>query len=309
MIRDVLSCAFKCDLTWTSFTLQVVQAGRRLYRPPGETLTIGQVVELTRDFIEAYQAHKNEPSVAALKNKVVRYNRHLRNLGLKDHQVERATSQNKFRNLMLLVYRANILLIWGALALPGTILHAPIFIPAKIYSKIKAKQALAASTVKVAAKDVIASWKVLFCLGATPVLYTVYAALATWAAWRQGCSPQTVRAMPFVVFCGLPFLAVSALKFGEAEMDVFKSLPPLFLSLLPGSQRELNNIKKERARLAQELTDMVERLKPKRKPMESAHSSALEDGPEDNATALKRRKVYGNGRLPSFSDHVSDGGN
>lgn len=74
-----------------------------------------------------------------LTDKVRRYNRKLRDLGLKDHQVERATTQRKLRNLLLLIYRSNLLLAWAILALPGVITHAPIFIPAKMYSKVKAK--------------------------------------------------------------------------------------------------------------------------------------------------------------------------
>jgi hypothetical protein len=67
------------------------------------------------------------------------YNRRLRDLGLKDHQIERATTQRKLRNLVLLIYRSGLLLAWAILALPGVITHAPIFIPAKMYSKVKAK--------------------------------------------------------------------------------------------------------------------------------------------------------------------------
>ena len=100
---------------------------------------MGQVVELTKRFIEAYQVYRDEPRVSALTEKIRNYNRKLRDLGLKDHQVERATTQRKLRNLLLLVYRSGLLLAWAILALPGVITHAPIFIPAKIYSKKKAK--------------------------------------------------------------------------------------------------------------------------------------------------------------------------
>lgn len=183
-----------------------------------------------------------------LTDKVRRYNRKLRDLGLKDHQVERATTQRKLRNLLLLIYRSNLLLAWAILALPGVITHAPIFIPAKMYSKVKAKgiylvtsiypckradfryhlaEALAASSVKIAARDVIATWKILFSLAATPALYIVYAILATWLAWRNGASSTVVKSMPALIFVIMPFFAMSSLKFGEAGMDVFKSVSSL----------------------------------------------------------------------------------
>lgn len=222
-----------------------------MYKSPGQQWTLGQVVELTKRFIEAYQVYRDEPRVIRLTDKVRRYNRKLRDLGLKDHQVERATTQRKLRNLLLLIYRSNLLLAWAILALPGVITHAPIFIPAKMYSKVKAKgiylvtsiypckradmrnhlaEALAASSVKIAARDVIATWKILFSLAATPALYIVYAILATWLAWRNGASSAVVKSMPALIFIIMPFFAMSSLKFGEAGMDVFKSVHPCLLT-------------------------------------------------------------------------------
>ncbi len=116
---------------------QVIQAGRRLYKAPGQHLSLGQVVELNKRFMEAYLVYQHEPRIVELRRKIIAYNRQLRNLGLRDHQVERATTQRRFRNLALLVYRSGLLLAWSVLALPGVILHAPI--PAKLYSHKKAK--------------------------------------------------------------------------------------------------------------------------------------------------------------------------
>jgi glycerol-3-phosphate O-acyltransferase/dihydroxyacetone phosphate acyltransferase len=120
-------------------TLMVVQAGRRLYKTPGQHWTLGQVVELNKRFIEAYLHYQDEPRIMALRDKIAAYNRRLRDLGLRDHQVERATSPRRLRNAALLLYRTGLLLAWAVLALPGVVTHAPIFIPAKIVSKIKAK--------------------------------------------------------------------------------------------------------------------------------------------------------------------------
>lgn len=122
-------------------TLMVIQAGRRLYKSPGQHWTLGQVVELTKRFIEAYQVYQDEPRIIALRSKVERYNRKIRDLGLPDHQIERATNPRRFRNAALLLYRSVLLMAWAILALPGVITHAPIFIPAKMYSKVKARRA------------------------------------------------------------------------------------------------------------------------------------------------------------------------
>lgn len=66
---------------------QLIQATRRLYKTPGQHLTLGQVVELNRRFLEGYTHFKDEPRVQKLKTDVIKYNRLLRDLGLRDHQV------------------------------------------------------------------------------------------------------------------------------------------------------------------------------------------------------------------------------
>ena len=66
--------------------MQLIQATRRLYRPPGQYLTLGQVVELNKRFIAGYEVYKDEPRLQELRERVKEYNTLLRHLGLKDHQ-------------------------------------------------------------------------------------------------------------------------------------------------------------------------------------------------------------------------------
>ena len=117
---------------------QIIQAARRLYVTPGQHLTLGQVVELNKRFLEAYMRFKDEPKVQKLKNDVLEYNRIIQNLGLQDHQVPGARKAG-WRTLGLLCYRVIVLFIWSILALPGVILNGPIFLTASIMSKKKAK--------------------------------------------------------------------------------------------------------------------------------------------------------------------------
>lgn len=72
---------------YASHPSQLVQAARRLYKTPGQHLTLGQVVELNKRFIEGYLHFEDEPQVQKVKADVIRYNRFLKDLGLKDHQV------------------------------------------------------------------------------------------------------------------------------------------------------------------------------------------------------------------------------
>ncbi|KAF8323193.1 glycerol-3-phosphate O-acyltransferase [Clavulina sp. PMI_390] len=243
-------------------TLMLVQAARRLYKTPGQHLTLGQVVELNRRFIEGYLHFKDEPEVQKVQADVIRYNRFLKDLGLKDHQVPRA-KQATWKTLGLLLYRAGLLAVWTSFALPGVILNSPIFIIASLYSRKKAKEALAASSVKVAGRDVLATWKILVSAGFAPILYIVYAIIAGVLAGRYDFSYKYRLWAPFITTAALPFLGYSALKFGEAGLDVFKSLRPLIISLLPGQQRSLNRLKAMREQLSVDVNNLINNFGPK----------------------------------------------
>jgi len=243
-------------------TLMLIQAVRRLYKTPGQYLTLGQVVELNRRFLKGYTHFKDEPRVQKLRTDVLKYNRLIRDLGIRDHQVPRAQKAS-WKTLGLLVYRLVLLIIWTSLALPGVILNGPMFILASIISRQKAKEALAASVVKVAGRDVLATWKILISLGIAPVMYTFYAVVATIVAVKANASLATRIWTPFLVILALPFMNYAALKFGEAGMDVLKSLRPLIVALIPGQQRSFDKVKAMRVRLSNEVADVINEFGPK----------------------------------------------
>jgi glycerol-3-phosphate O-acyltransferase / dihydroxyacetone phosphate acyltransferase len=83
-------------------------------------------------------------------------------------------------------------------------------------------EALAASVVKIAGRDVLATWKILISLGITPLLYGFYAFLATLVMYKANAPSQWLFWTPITVMIALPFIAYAALKFGEAGMDVLK---------------------------------------------------------------------------------------
>ncbi|KAL8291488.1 hypothetical protein RQP46_002466 [Phenoliferia psychrophenolica] len=242
-------------------TLMLIQATRRLYRPPGQHLTLGQIVELNKRFIAGYEVYKDEPRLKALMVRVGEYNTLLRHMGLKDHQIERV-ARPLWRSLILLLYRIGLFSAWGVLALPGVVLNAPIFIAATIISRRKAKEALAASTVKIKGNDVLATWKVLVALAGAPALYSVYAAGATVLAFRYELPLKYKIYAPVATMAGLPLIGYSALKFGEVGMDVYKSLRPLFLSVLPGNEKQLDHLRKLRAELQRDISLVVNEFGP-----------------------------------------------
>jgi glycerol-3-phosphate O-acyltransferase/dihydroxyacetone phosphate acyltransferase len=134
--------------------------------------------------------------------------------------------------------------------------------------------------VKVAGRDVLASWKVLISLGVAPVVYGFYAFLATAVAVRAGIPLKWRLSMPFLTLTVLPIMNYAALKFGEAGVDVLKwanlssvispgthkfhrSLRPLIVALIPGQQRSLDKLKAMRLRLANEVAAVINEFGPK----------------------------------------------
>jgi glycerol-3-phosphate O-acyltransferase/dihydroxyacetone phosphate acyltransferase len=68
----------------------------------------------------------------------------------------------------------------------------------------------------------LATWKVLVSLVVVPLTYLTYATTATVYAYKKDLVPGYRGWIPAVMFMVLPSLGYSALKFGEAGMDVFK---------------------------------------------------------------------------------------
>ncbi|KAK4703873.1 hypothetical protein P7C70_g2342, partial [Phenoliferia sp. Uapishka_3] len=279
-------------------TLMLIQATRRLYRPPGEHLTLGQTVSLTRRFTAGYEVYKDAPPVKHLQKRVAEYNTLLRHMGLKDHQIKgkpRPWSQS----LILLLWRFFILSVWSVFALPGVILNAPIFIACKIISKRKAREALAGSSVKLKGNDIIATWKILVAIGGAPALYTIYSIGAIFLAIELDLPLAYKIVAPIATWAGLPLIGYSALKFGEVGMDLYKSLRPLFLSLLPNDSKQLEDLRRMRINLRHEISDVVDEFGPKlfddfqasRRPSTAREAADRPPQETDAENALGRRGV------------------
>ena len=247
-------------------TLMVIQAVRRLYKPKGKQLPLPMIIELNRRLALGYQHYKDEPRVVNLKKEVTAYNQKLWLLGIRDHQVENAKLSTPVI-LFRLVYRLMKLALLTIGTLPGLILFAPVFVAAKAISIKKSREALAASTVKLQGRDVVATWKLLVAMVVSPLVYTFYALCLLWWAYEnrvQGWVPGWVplwTAFPlgYIVF---PMVTFAALRIGEIGMDILKSLPPLVLCLNPTSSNTLVKLRKKRVHLIHEVTELINTFGP-----------------------------------------------
>lgn len=117
-------------------------------------------------------------------------------------------------------------------------------------------------------------------MGAAPVLYSLYAVLATLVSIRAGAPMKWRIWTPFLTMAALPVLGYFALKFGEAGIDVlkcafcgclvdvdlrdyFRSLRPLVISLIPGQEKQLDKLKEMRRQLQKEVSDTIDEFGPK----------------------------------------------
>ncbi|KAG0648914.1 putative acyltransferase [Hyphodiscus hymeniophilus] len=247
-------------------TLMLIQAARRLYNPTGKKLPLPMVVELNRRLVKGYTHYKDDPRIIALKKSVLSYNKELRYVNLRDHQVEYA----KFsipKVIFLLFYRLLKISVLSIGVLPGLVLFGPVFVASKIISIKKSKEALAASTVKLQGRDVMATWKLLVALAFAPILYNLYTILLTYWTYRNrvhGYMPDWVPLWAVVIFGYIFFPAITfaALRFGEVGMDIVKSLRPLVLSLNPSSSNTIHKLRERRAQLSTQVTDLINTLGP-----------------------------------------------
>ena len=198
------------------------------------------------------------------------YDKQLRALGIKDHQVQYA----KFPwwwVFLILLYRLGKLLVLTSAVLPGLLLFTPIFVASKLISIKKSRQALAASTVKLEGRDVIATWKLLVALAFAPLLYTWYTFILTfWTYYNrvQGYVPGWVSLWMVVIFGYTISISITfaSLRFGEIGMDIVKSLPPLVLCLRTSSANTLSKLRTTREQLRVEVTDIINTLGPEMYP-------------------------------------------
>ncbi|KAI8641010.1 hypothetical protein BD408DRAFT_418933 [Parasitella parasitica] len=242
-------------------TLMLIQAARRLYKPAHKKLHLSQVVDLNRRFLIGYNIFRDDPKVMELQQRVMAYNQLLKYHGIKDHQVSKTNNENNGRLLWLLIKRIFILIILGLWAFPGGILNLPVVIVAKVISQKKAKDALKGSTVKIAGRDVLATWKLLVGLVLLPTLYGFYSLIVFIAVLQTNFDTKWKLIFPLATWSLLPFVSYASLRFGEIGHDIFKSIQPTVMALLDPQGAE--TLRQNREKLSSNITELINEYGPK----------------------------------------------
>lgn len=250
-------------------TLITLQAARRLFTSgQREQIPLPLVIEMNRRLIKGYQMNKDKPDVIEMKNMVMEYHNKLMLLGIHDHQVDSLTSSDKLASMVKLTSRLFKVVFFFGLSLPGVILFSPVFITARRISKIKQKEALAGSVVKIKAKDVIGTWKVLVALVLAPSLYIFYSIIGTIIIIKWQLIPFNIQISKIWLFLycyGWSVMTTYAsLRIGEIGMDYYKSLKPLFFSLVSQNKDlgQIEDLKKSRKFLSEKVTEFCDKYGP-----------------------------------------------
>ncbi|CDS03794.1 hypothetical protein LRAMOSA06749 [Lichtheimia ramosa] len=249
-------------------TLMIIAAARRLYRPTSShKLRLDQVVELNRRFLLGYKHFENDPRLIELARKVQAYNNMLKYFGIRDHQVER-TGTTRMSAAKLLLYRLIKLICLSALGFPSLLLNAPVILVTALISRRKQRDALAGSNVKIAARDVLATWKVLVVLVFAPIVYGFYSWLLFvymfYYRYPENSLLQ-ITSWSALSWFAQPLLHLVGVKLMETGMDLYNSLQPLVLAVCnPDAAAQLRTM---RERLSDDITTFVNENGP----------SALED--------------------------------
>mmetsp|Transcript_52331 Transcript_52331/g.150817 ORF Transcript_52331/g.150817 Transcript_52331/m.150817 type:complete len:717 (-) Transcript_52331:50-2200(-) len=266
-------------------TLQQIYMARRLYVPDGLKLSAEQTMDLNRRFAVGVQrllravaegpaddgsgspSSRSPSSVATadinlsqedlqlireFKAEVGDYIATLKRLGLRDHQVR----QIGWWGVPDLVGRLLFLVVTMSLAaLPQLMFSLPIMFFASKFAATEQRKALKASSTKLAARDVVMSYKIIYVLILVPCLYIIYGSLILlFCSW---CWTTIV-----LVLFSCPISAFLGTKASEQGVRAYADIVPLFHRLLPGPRAEQDKLPARRAALQKKLNQAVKRFGP-----------------------------------------------
>lgn len=182
------------------------------------------------------------------------YMQTLKRLGIRDHQVP----QLVWWTMGDLMGRFMYLLVTLALGvIPNLMFNFPIMIVASRFAVAEQKKSLKSSSVKLAARDVVMSYKVIYVLTFIPVLYVFYG-LLLWC-FTDWCHTSRV-----LLLLSVPLFAFFGMKASEQGVRAYKDITPLFRRLVNDEdRREQDALPAQRAKLQRQLHKLVNTLGPR----------------------------------------------
>lgn len=126
-----------------------------------DTLTVSNTekLKIERRFAESIEKSKGFKDISELLIEVDAYRRGLRSIGISDWQL-REMNVNFFKNTIAFLKSGIIATTTLTLGLPGLVFLWPLKNIIETLAEAKRQQALAVSSVKIKANDVVGSWKI-----------------------------------------------------------------------------------------------------------------------------------------------------
>eukprot|EP00602_Paraphysomonas_sp_CaronLab_P007148 CAMPEP_0185032692 /NCGR_PEP_ID=MMETSP1103-20130426/20972_1 /TAXON_ID=36769 /ORGANISM="Paraphysomonas bandaiensis, Strain Caron Lab Isolate" /LENGTH=564 /DNA_ID=CAMNT_0027568675 /DNA_START=349 /DNA_END=2043 /DNA_ORIENTATION=- len=242
--------------------LKLLHTARRLYQNPTKVISTQEKQNLARRFSVGFSiirdkhgegSEKTLPNdIEKVRKRLAEYQASLDEWGLRDYQINALGTP--FASQLQTFFHA--LLVWILAVIPSLVLNAPVGFAAHYWAHREAKKDLKNSRVKLHARDVLLSKKILFSLVAVPVLWLSYSILL------YTLTPFSLETV--VLFSlGLPVFSYIGVMAVEAGMVDLKDLRPAFLRLLPSFRTNVIEIlPKTRLALQMEVKDLVRKYGP-----------------------------------------------
>eukprot|EP00927_Polykrikos_kofoidii_P017338 TRINITY_DN1788_c0_g1_i1.p1 TRINITY_DN1788_c0_g1~~TRINITY_DN1788_c0_g1_i1.p1 ORF type:complete len:567 (-),score=85.79 TRINITY_DN1788_c0_g1_i1:31-1731(-) len=170
MVQDGMEAAIPATQDYAE--LQAIITMRALYKPAGKVLTPEENQRLTFSFAKALRLAKENKDAQEVLRLVGIYNSDLQAAGVKDRDV-RMNQLDESAISFQAVFSFLKFVILGPFAVCSVIVTSPILMTAYSCALREKKTALAGSTVKIKALDVVASYKILVSLVVVP-LYNLF---------------------------------------------------------------------------------------------------------------------------------------
>ena len=244
--------------------LKLIHTIRRLYQRNPTSMATKSKQDLARRWSTAFRLLKERfktddgsfdypQDIRDVLDKIQSYQDALDRWGLKDHQLQHANLQLSFSKMLYIFLHGAFIIALASI--PSLILNAPVGAAANYWAYIEAQKDLKASRVKVAARDVLMSKKILFSIVAVPVLWIFYAVLLFLFTSLES---RTI----LVLFLCCPLFSYMGIMAVEASIVDMKDLRPAFLRLLPSFKQHADFLPKERLALQRELRALVKKYGP-----------------------------------------------
>lgn len=141
--------------------------------------------------------------------------------------------------------------------IPNVMFNLPIMIVSSRFAVKEQQKSLKSSSVKLAARDVVMSYKVIYVLTCIPILYVFYG-LMLW------CFTDWTHTSRVLSLLSLPMFAFFGMKASEQGVRAYKDIMPLFRRLVNDEKRrEQDALPAQRARLQRQLHKLVNTLGPR----------------------------------------------